>query len=96
MLVGAAKSVKETVQAAAAAVVGDKSDAKAAKEKKEKKKDAGAADGKKGGGKAPAVAEDAGEPAPSMVDLRVGHIVDSESTPVVWFIYLILIFLLRS
>jgi len=53
------------------------------KEKKEKKKDAAAVaedGGKKnkggagGGGKAPA--EDAAEPVPSMIDLRVGHIVD--------------------
>jgi aminoacyl tRNA synthase complex-interacting multifunctional protein 1 len=52
------------------------------KEKKEKKKDAVAAeDGSKrnkggadGGGKAPA--EDASEPVPSMIDLRVGHIID--------------------
>lgn len=53
------------------------------KEKKEKKKDAAAAaeDGSKknkggadGGGKTPA--EDASEPVPSMIDLRVGHIVD--------------------
>lgn len=56
------------------------------KEKKEKKKDAAPADN---GGKkkekvsTPAaskpVAEDAGEPVPSMVDMRVGHIVDGES-----------------
>jgi aminoacyl tRNA synthase complex-interacting multifunctional protein 1 len=31
-----------------------------------------------GGGKAP-VMEDSGEPMPSMIDLRVGHVVDSES-----------------
>lgn len=52
------------------------------KEKKEKKKDAAAAEdgGKKGkggaGGGGAAHAEDAGEPVPSMIDLRVGHIVD--------------------
>lgn len=46
------------------------------KEKKEKKKDAAGAE-KKAGGKAPAP-EDS-EPVPSMIDLRVGHIVDSES-----------------
>ena len=49
------------------------------KEKKEKKEGAAeAGEGKKkvaGGGKA-APAEDAGEPVPSMIDLRVGHIVD--------------------
>lgn len=50
------------------------------KEKKEKKKDATVEDGGKknkggaGGGKAPA--EDTGEPVPSMIDLRVGHIID--------------------
>ena len=50
------------------------------KEKKEKKKDVAAAEdgGKKNkggaGGKTPA--EDAGEPVPSMIDLRVGHIID--------------------
>lgn len=50
------------------------------KKEKEKKKDAAPAeDGSKknkggAGGKAPA--EDAGEPVPSMIDLRVGHIVD--------------------
>lgn len=51
------------------------------KVKKEKKKEATVEDGGKknkggagGGGKAPA--EDAGEPVPSMIDLRVGHIVD--------------------
>lgn len=63
---------------AAAAPTESKSDGKQPKEKKDKKKDAGAADGKKGGGKAAPVAEDAGEPVPSMVDLRVGHIVDSK------------------
>jgi aminoacyl tRNA synthase complex-interacting multifunctional protein 1 len=56
------------------------------KEKKEKKKDAAAAEGgkdagKKAGGKggAKAPAADDGEPVPSMIDLRVGHIVDSMS-----------------
>ncbi|KAI9573699.1 hypothetical protein HD554DRAFT_2058162 [Boletus coccyginus] len=59
------------------------------KEKKEKKKDAAAVvaedGGKKnkggadGGGKAPA--EDAAEPLPSMIDLRVGHIVDVKKHP---------------
>lgn len=53
------------------------------KEKKEKKKEATAGaeeGGKKKGGKAPAApAEDAGAPVPSMIDLRVGHIVDSKS-----------------
>ncbi|GLB38544.1 putative nucleic acid-binding protein [Lyophyllum shimeji] len=53
------------------------------KEKKEKKKDAAAEDaGKKkaaGGGKAPAA--DEGEPVPSMIDLRVGRIVDIMKHP---------------
>lgn len=51
------------------------------KEKKEKKQDAGKQeDGKKNkGGKVAPVAEDAGEPVPSMIDLRVGHIVDGGS-----------------
>jgi len=62
-----------------------KTDGKAPKEKKEKKKDAGA-DGKKAdvSGKVAAAAEDAGDPVPSMVDLRVGHIIDGES-PIVQF-----------
>ena len=48
------------------------------KEKKEKK--AGEEGGKKGNNnnKAAATAEDAGEPVPSMIDLRVGHIVQSK------------------
>ena len=51
------------------------------KEKKEKKKDAATAAGDegkkgKGGAGAAAPAEDAGEPVPSMIDLRVGHIID--------------------
>ena len=48
------------------------------KEKKEKKKEDAEDAGKKkasGGGKA-APAADEGEPVPSMIDLRVGHIVD--------------------
>ncbi|KAF9481163.1 nucleic acid-binding protein [Pholiota conissans] len=58
------------------------------KEKKEKKKDAAAAEGgkdtgKKAGGKAAtkAPAADEGEPVPSMIDLRVGHIVDIMKHP---------------
>lgn len=61
-----------------------KAEAKAPKkEKKEKeKKTPEAAEGGKkkaasGGGKAAAVDEGAGEPVPSMIDLRVGHIVHS-------------------
>lgn len=67
------------------------------KEKKEKKKDAAAnEDGSKknkggadGGGKA--AAEDAGEPVPSMIDLRVGHIIDgmisSDPLPTLTILY---------
>lgn len=44
-------------------------------QKKEKKEKKTAEEGKKGG---KAAADDAGEPVPSMVDLRVGHIVQSE------------------
>jgi len=75
-------AAKDKGKAIANAVEG-KNDAAAHKEKKEKKKDAGAADGKKaaGSGKAAASADDAGEPAPSMIDLRVGHIVDVKKHP---------------
>jgi aminoacyl tRNA synthase complex-interacting multifunctional protein 1 len=68
----------------AAAVPGEGKSQK--KEKKEKKKDAAPADeagGKKKGAAAPAkaAAADDGEPVPSMIDLRVGHIVDSKLLP---------------
>ncbi|PPR05351.1 hypothetical protein CVT24_007965 [Panaeolus cyanescens] len=60
----------------------EKSEKPQKKEKKEKKKEAAPEAGstkdagnKKGGNKAPAAADD-GEPVPSMIDLRVGHIVD--------------------
>ncbi|KAG8214493.1 hypothetical protein J3R82DRAFT_9549, partial [Butyriboletus roseoflavus] len=63
------------------------------KEKKEKKKDATIEDGGKknkggagNGGKAPA--EDAGEPVPSMIDLRVGHIIDVSITSELLMCYL--------
>lgn len=55
---------------------------KAKKEKKETKKDAGEGAGKKktaGGGNAAPV--DEGEPVPSMIDLRVGHIIDGMPLP---------------
>lgn len=83
--------VAEQVEPTAASVAAskeDKSPEDRPKEKKEKKKDAAAADngGKKkekasapAGGKA--VAEDAGEPVPSMIDLRIGHIVDVKKHP---------------
>ncbi|KAF8555242.1 nucleic acid-binding protein [Imleria badia] len=56
------------------------------KEKKEKKKDTAAAEdggkkGKGGGSGGTAPAEDAGEPVPSMIDLRVGHIIDVKKHP---------------
>ncbi|KAG6330249.1 hypothetical protein ID866_8838 [Astraeus odoratus] len=54
------------------------------KEKKEKSKDAAAAEGgkKKGGAAGPAKpAEDDGEPLPSMIDMRVGHILDVKKHP---------------
>lgn len=49
------------------------------KEKKEKVQPVEGGSGKKsgGGGGGKIAAEDAGEPVPSMIDLRVGHIVDS-------------------
>jgi aminoacyl tRNA synthase complex-interacting multifunctional protein 1 len=62
---------------------GKAAEGKAPKAKKEPKTKADAAEGgKKKGGAAPAgkaPAEDAGEPVPSMIDLRVGHIVESAS-----------------
>src|ERR1700683_5431408 len=72
-------AAKDKGKAIASAVEG-KNDATAPKETKEKKKDAGAVHGKKaaGSGKAAASAEDVGEPVPSMIDLRVGHIVDGQ------------------
>jgi hypothetical protein len=63
------------------AAEGKAAEGKAPKAKKEPKPKADAAEGgKKKGGAAPAAkasAEDAGEPVPSMIDLRVGHIVES-------------------
>ena len=51
-------------------------------QKKEKKEAAPKGDAKKkvasGGAAKAAVADDSGEPVPSMIDLRVGHIVDSK------------------
>ena len=48
------------------------------REKKEKKKPQHATNdaGKAGSGSGKSTAEDSGEPVPSMIDLRVGHIVD--------------------
>jgi aminoacyl tRNA synthase complex-interacting multifunctional protein 1 len=74
--VTAAKDKEKT----AAGAVESKTDGKTPKEKKEKKKDSGA-DGKKADAskKVAPSAEDAGEPVPSMIDLRVGHIIDGKS-----------------
>lgn len=49
-------------------------------QKKEKKEKKGGNDGGKGKGgeKGAAAAEGSGEPVPSMIDLRVGHIIDSK------------------
>ena len=46
------------------------------KEKKEKKKGGGDEGNKKAGGSKATPPADEGEPVPSMIDLRVGHIVD--------------------
>ncbi|KAF8208935.1 hypothetical protein K438DRAFT_1904472 [Mycena galopus ATCC 62051] len=79
-----AKAAEAQEQGPAAATPGEGKAQK--KEKKEKKKD-GAAAGEEGGGKkkgaapAKAVAADDGEPVPSMIDLRVGHIVDIMKHP---------------
>jgi aminoacyl tRNA synthase complex-interacting multifunctional protein 1 len=51
---------------------------KAKKEKKEKVNKEAKESGKKSGAATPAADEGAGEPVPSMIDLRVGHIVHSE------------------
>lgn len=74
---GTSKSAAPPAEAAAAP--GDGKSQK--KEKKEKKKDAApdeAGGKKKAAAPAKAAAADDGEPVPSMIDLRVGHIVDSE------------------
>lgn len=80
----------EDAAAAPAATEGKPEGAKdkAPKEKKEKKKKEGAASAEQGGkkkdeagGKSGGAAEDASEPVPSMVDLRVGHIVDIKKHP---------------
>jgi len=82
-------AVEDKAPAAASSNAGADQPPKEKKEKKEKKKDVASAaeeGGKKkggaavAGGKAPA-AEDAGEPAPSMIDMRVGHIIDVKKHP---------------
>jgi aminoacyl tRNA synthase complex-interacting multifunctional protein 1 len=79
-----ASKAKKDVPLPAVAAEGQDSPASAEgkqqrKEKKEKKKPnpAGNEAGKAGGG-SKAAAEDSGEPVPSMLDLRVGHIVDGK------------------
>lgn len=90
----AADAPAEAAKEAPAAAEG-KTEGKPAKEKKEKKKDAG--DAKKGGKATAAPAEDAGEPVPSMIDLRVGHIVDSERSNCVYVYILVhIIFLVKK
>ncbi|KAJ8518462.1 hypothetical protein ONZ45_g4449 [Pleurotus djamor] len=72
--------VKEAAKAAVEASTSAPAKEKPAKEKqpkKEKKKDNSAADQKK----AAAAEADAGEPAPSMIDLRIGRIVDIKKHP---------------
>ncbi|KZV70199.1 nucleic acid-binding protein [Peniophora sp. CONT] len=71
----AAKEAKEVKK-------GEASKEKAPKEKKEKTAPVEGKQKKEKGGKAPAApAEDAGEPIPSMIDLRVGHIIDVKKHP---------------
>jgi aminoacyl tRNA synthase complex-interacting multifunctional protein 1 len=73
-----AEVVKDAVQGAVAAVASGSGEAKKekpAKEKKEKKEKAPAAP------KAATTEEGAGEPVPSMIDLRVGHIVEIMKHP---------------
>lgn len=80
------KTAAPTEPAPAAAEKGQK------KEKKEKKTDtAGSGSKDQKGGKAAPV--DDGEPVPSMIDLRVGHIVDSKisSDTTIYFINLFLV-----
>lgn len=74
-----AKAAQETAANAISAVKEGvtKKEKKEKKEPKEKASTPEAGAGKKGGKNAPA-AEDSGEPVPSMVDLRVGHIIDSK------------------
>jgi len=84
--VGVTASTSEAAAAVPAeAKTGEPTEGKAQKkEKKEKKKDGATADGsgkQKAGGGAKPVAEDAGDPVPSMIDLRVGRIVDIMKHP---------------
>ncbi|KAH8114522.1 hypothetical protein DFH11DRAFT_1767401 [Phellopilus nigrolimitatus] len=83
----AATAEKAPKEAKSDAVPTGKSEGPAKKEKKEKKeaKEKGAGGGevaaKKAGGKSAPVVEESGEPVPSMIDLRVGHIVDIRKHP---------------
>ncbi|KIK99643.1 hypothetical protein PAXRUDRAFT_131689 [Paxillus rubicundulus Ve08.2h10] len=78
-------AVEEKAPAAASSNAGAGQPPKEKKEKKEKKKDVASVveDGgkKKGGAAARAPVEDAGEPVPSMIDMRVGHIIDVKKHP---------------
>ncbi|TFK40645.1 hypothetical protein BDQ12DRAFT_601097 [Crucibulum laeve] len=71
----------ETEATPAAATGGAPIEKTQKKEKKEKKKDAGEEGGKKKAGGKAAPAADEGDPVPSMIDLRVGHIVDIMKHP---------------
>ncbi|KAL5486020.1 ARC1_1 [Sanghuangporus weigelae] len=78
----AAVSNKAEEPAAPASDAAPKKEKKEKKEAKDKATNAEGGASKKSGGKsAPAAAEDAGEPVPSMIDLRVGHIVDIKKHP---------------
>ncbi|KAJ7044107.1 hypothetical protein C8F04DRAFT_943027 [Mycena alexandri] len=74
---GTSKAADPPAQAAAAPAEGQSQ-----KKEKKEKKDAGDAGGKKkAAAPAKAAAPDDGEPVPSMIDLRVGHIVDIMKHP---------------
>lgn len=75
------ETVKDKVVEAASSVKAKATElveGKSAKREKKEVSSKGEDGGKKKGGAAPkaAAAEDAGEPVPSMIDLRVGHIID--------------------
>ncbi|KAF9464176.1 nucleic acid-binding protein [Collybia nuda] len=79
---GGEKAIAETLEASKPSTSAPGPESKVKKEKKEKKKDASEENAKKkatGGGKAAPV--DEGEPVPSMIDLRVGHIIDVMKHP---------------
>ena len=74
------KGAKQPKRKEAGAKDGNDAQKKEKKEKAPKEKGSSGDPGKKvGGGGKNAPAEDAGDPVPSMIDLRVGHIVDSKS-----------------